>query len=374
MNDILDQIRRPFRVRGVLFDFDDTLTLPGALDFAFIRTEVGCPPHKAILEYIAELPTEEERRRAGERLAELEMEAAGRSRPNPAAADVVAWLRARDLPVGIVTRNGRSAILRALQNFSGLSLADFQVIVSRDDDARPKPEPGGVLLAALRMGVRAEDLMVVGDYVFDIFAGRAAGAFTVLLQAADPLQAGLCRRWTMDGPRAARRPFRGRHPPSRRPRSIRTRTSSSPSSTSCRTVVRLGFRCRPASSPPTFSSGSCPLPAPAPALLLGPHLGRDIAALYLTAGVSTAHGSPLLAVGSDPVTFTTDALGQLGRPGQRELRRHLRGGATLVLRDRPLPRPVHAVRGHGRPERPAAASVPPSTSCSAAATRRSPTR
>ncbi len=103
--------------------------------------------------------------------------------------------------------------MRALQNFPGLSPADFQVIVSRDDDARPKPDPDGVLLAARRMGVPAEELLVVGDFVFDIFAGRAAGAFTVLLQAADPLQAGYADAGRMEGLLRAGRFVAGtRHP------------------------------------------------------------------------------------------------------------------------------------------------------------------
>jgi hydrogenase expression/formation protein HypE len=311
VNGIPDQVRRPFRVRGVLFDFDDTLTLPGALDFEFIRNEVGCPLHKPILEFIAELPTEGERRRAGERLGELELEAAGRAQPNPAAADVVAWLRARGLPIGILTRNGRSAILRGLQNFPGLSPADFKVIVSRDDDVRPKPDPDGLLLAAHGMGVPAEELLIVGDFVFDIFAGRAAGAITVLLQAADPLESGYADLGHMDGLLRAGRFVAGtRHPDGGLdpdPDVVISDLGQLPG------VVRLGL---------PLPSGKFPsdlleqflesLPAPPPGVLLGPHLGRDVAALDLAAADlgRRASQSPLLAVGSDPVTFTTDGLGR----------------------------------------------------------------
>ena len=45
---------RPFRLRAVLFDFDGTLTVPGQLDFAAIKREVGCPPDQLVLEWIEE--------------------------------------------------------------------------------------------------------------------------------------------------------------------------------------------------------------------------------------------------------------------------------------------------------------------------------
>ena len=311
MDSITDQLRRPFRVRGVLFDFDDTLTLPGALDFEYIRNQVGCPPHKPILEFIAELPSEDERQRAGERLIELEMEAAGRAQPNPAAADVIAWLRARGLPIGILTRNGRAAIVRALQNFAGLSPADFHVIVSRDDDAQPKPQPGGVLLAARRMGVPAEELMVVGDFVFDIFAGRAAGAFTVLLQPTDSLQAGYADAGRTEGPLRTDRFVAGTRRPDGAldpaPDVVISDLGQLPG------IARLGLPL-PAGKFPSDLLGRFleSLPAPPPGVLLGPHLGRDVAALDLSAADPGHHSShlPLLAVGSDPVTFTTDDLGR----------------------------------------------------------------
>jgi len=31
-------------IKGVLFDFDGTLTIPGAIDFFDIKDSLGCPP------------------------------------------------------------------------------------------------------------------------------------------------------------------------------------------------------------------------------------------------------------------------------------------------------------------------------------------
>jgi hypothetical protein len=43
-------------IKGVLFDFDGTLTMPGALDFPAIKREMGCPPDFPILEYLETVP------------------------------------------------------------------------------------------------------------------------------------------------------------------------------------------------------------------------------------------------------------------------------------------------------------------------------
>ena len=54
----------------------------------------------------------------------------------------------------MLTRNGLSAVERALRRFSSLTLDDFDVVVTRDDgDIAPKPAPDGVLHAAAAMGV-----------------------------------------------------------------------------------------------------------------------------------------------------------------------------------------------------------------------------
>ncbi|GAH77574.1 unnamed protein product [marine sediment metagenome] len=49
------------------------------------------------------------------------------------------------------------------------------------DDGTPKPDPAGVLIAARKMGILPEELLLVGDFSLDIMAGHAAGAKTVLI-------------------------------------------------------------------------------------------------------------------------------------------------------------------------------------------------
>ncbi len=168
-------------VQAVLFDFDGTLTKPDAIDFTAIKEAVGCPPSEPVLEYIEGIADSTERKKALTFLEQSENEAAGRSEPNDGAEKLIADLHKQGLAVGIVTRNSRESVNRALENFTHVDQADFDVIVSRDDPVQPKPGPGGILYAAEKLKIEPGRILVVGDYVFDMQAGNAAGSRTVFL-------------------------------------------------------------------------------------------------------------------------------------------------------------------------------------------------
>jgi phosphoglycolate phosphatase-like HAD superfamily hydrolase len=55
--------------------------------------------------------------------------------------------------------------------------------VSRDDPFPAKPDPAGVQYAAEKMKVYPGHMLVVGDYIFDLDAGRAAGSPTVWIDS-----------------------------------------------------------------------------------------------------------------------------------------------------------------------------------------------
>jgi len=166
-------------MKGVLFDFDGTLTQPGAIDFPAIKEEIGCPHDVAILEYI-KLQTLKDRVVLTGILEGHEAEAARLSIPNQGAEACLSTLRMRGVPIGIITRNSLKSVVSALRQFDSIECRDFDVVITREA-ALPKPSPEGVFKAAARMGCLAEELMVVGDFRFDVIAGKRAGARTVLL-------------------------------------------------------------------------------------------------------------------------------------------------------------------------------------------------
>ncbi|MBW2367064.1 MAG: HAD-IA family hydrolase [Deltaproteobacteria bacterium] len=173
---------KPFRIHAVLFDFDGTLTQPGAIDFDVICREIGCPADTPVLEYIESLADPQKKASAWQVVERFEMAAAAVSQPNRGAEKIIAHIRDSGLRLGILSRNSLASIRRALNNFTKIQENDFDYVVSRDLPVKPKPHPEGIYHAARAMGVDADQIMVVGDYIFDIQAGRAAGAVTVFLE------------------------------------------------------------------------------------------------------------------------------------------------------------------------------------------------
>ncbi len=174
-----------YRIKAVLFDFDGTLTQPGALDFKSIKAALGCRADQPVLEFVRSITPARDRGRAMEKLDRFEFDGAANSRPNTGAQQVVAWIKRQGLPVGIITRNRREAVLRSLDNFDKISADDFDLIISRDDPLDPKPSGDGIVWAAGQFQVAPQEVLMVGDYIFDPQSGRAAGALTALL---DPTQ------------------------------------------------------------------------------------------------------------------------------------------------------------------------------------------
>jgi hydrogenase expression/formation protein HypE len=270
---------RPFRLRAVLFDFDGTLTHPGALDFPSIKREIGCPPDQYVLEWILALPHGEERDSAEQTLERFELEAADASAPNEGAERLVRRLRERGLAVGVLTRNGRRAVDRALARFTSLTADDFDVIVTRDDgDVAPKPAPDGVLHAAAAMRVPPAETLVVGDFLLDMQAGRAAGAVTAHL-----LNHGLPNDGQEGQPDATDCDF------------VVGRLAELDD------VVRLGLPLAPGKLPNDLLAGFLGgLAGDDASLVVPPAVGEDVAALDLAgAELLVAHGDPITLGGAD---------------------------------------------------------------------------
>jgi HAD superfamily hydrolase (TIGR01549 family) len=178
------------QIKAVLFDFDGTLTHPGAIDFAAAKAAVGCPLDRPILEHIQAIPSAASQKEAMDALDRLEMQSASQSRPHEGAESLLQLLMASNMKIGILSRNSRSAIRRALKNFQHISEEQFDVILSRDDPFPPKPSPEGIQEAAQRLGVPINQVLVVGDWTIDIEAGQRAGAPTVYLTTSKEFPAG----------------------------------------------------------------------------------------------------------------------------------------------------------------------------------------
>ncbi|AJO80806.1 MULTISPECIES: HAD family hydrolase [Pseudomonas] len=169
-------------VRHWVFDMDGTLTV-AVHDFAAIRVALAIPPEHDILTHLAALPADEAAAKHAW-LLEHERDLALGSRPAPGAVELVRELAARGYRLGILTRNARELAHITLE---AIGLADCFAVedVLGRDEAPPKPHPGGLLKLAAAWDVSPGEMVMVGDYRFDLDCGRAAGTHTVLVNLPD---------------------------------------------------------------------------------------------------------------------------------------------------------------------------------------------
>lgn len=160
-----------------IFDLDGTLTIP-VHDFPAIRTALGMTESDTdILHFLAALPQAEAAKRHA-RLIEIEYELADKTSVAPGAVRLLDQLLRRDARVGILTRNTREIALHTLGQIGLGGYFASDNILGRDE-AEPKPHPEGIEKLLAGWGNGPDETVMVGDYLFDLQVGRAAGTATI---------------------------------------------------------------------------------------------------------------------------------------------------------------------------------------------------
>lgn len=164
--------------RAILFDMDGTLTEP-MLDFPRIKAEMGIGSGP-ILESLAQL--DESRHSLAEAvLLKHEKIAAEQSRLNTGCRDLLAWLKSRQIPMALITRNSRISV-STVTILHGLT---FDALITREDGPF-KPDPFSLTLACERLGVRPDEAWMVGDGQYDVEAANAAKIRAVWISHGKP--------------------------------------------------------------------------------------------------------------------------------------------------------------------------------------------
>jgi phosphoglycolate phosphatase-like HAD superfamily hydrolase len=194
--------------------------------FTEMRTALGITKSQDILDHVYGLDTPEQQHHAMEKIRDIERRAMLNQVAQPGLVQLMAYLDSRGVRKGICTRNFDTPVNNLLEKFLAGSV--FAPIVTRDFRP-PKPDPAGILHIAQSWGLLrksngedgvpadpadeaarrsaqesncqdgpdsgagllhtqtgedvadASGLIMVGDSVDDITAGRRAGAKTVLL-------------------------------------------------------------------------------------------------------------------------------------------------------------------------------------------------
>lgn len=181
-------------IGAVLFDLDGTLVRT-RIDFARMRRAVlhevaalGLDPEPFRAMDLLRIPDaavaagrleagEERsfRRRVEAALIAIELAGCDGAQEAEGAGELLRWLQERAIRVGIVTRNSREAVTRLL---AALPLP-HDLLLTRADTPRVKPDPIHLRLALDRLGVPPARAVMVGDHVMDVLGGKAAGTRTL---------------------------------------------------------------------------------------------------------------------------------------------------------------------------------------------------
>ena len=161
-------------IRGIIFDMDGTL-VDSQLDYDAIRHEMGLPVGVPILEALAAEPDGPARERMQKTMRQHELRGADAAVLFDGVYEFLSHIAELGISAALLTRNSRESTDRTLKR---LKLTFSQVITR--EDAPPKPDPAGVHLIAKHWGVSTHETMIIGDYLYDLQAGKRAGACSVL--------------------------------------------------------------------------------------------------------------------------------------------------------------------------------------------------
>ncbi|NHW89076.1 MAG: HAD family hydrolase [Archaeoglobales archaeon] len=160
--------------RLIALDLDGTL-VEFNIPFELIREKLGIK-ERFILERIMEERDEKKKLEMLRILEDFELESAKNAKLAFYALELLNFLRKSGIIHGIVTRNSRRSVEVIAKKFN----LKFDFIVSRDD-AKPKPSDEPIRILMSRFGVKGDETLVVGDFLFDLLAGKKAGARTALI-------------------------------------------------------------------------------------------------------------------------------------------------------------------------------------------------
>ncbi len=155
---------------------DGTLT-ESAHDFEFIRQELGIASQAPILEALQAMPSEQSEP-LWQKLNQMEEHFAEQSSLKHGAAELLEKLQVREVKLAILTRNTMPMVEKTL---TACGIDQFFPIHHRldRDSCTPKPSPDGINHLLEMWQVEAIDTVMVGDYLYDLQAGRSAGVTTI---------------------------------------------------------------------------------------------------------------------------------------------------------------------------------------------------
>lgn len=161
-----------------IFDMDGTLTI-ASHDFDAIKRELEIPLDTDILTSLSKLSKEDAKKKHNQ-LDEIELKIAKLSIPSPGSSKLLEEIKTQSNNLGILTRNSFSNSIETLKAAGLIEYFDSKFIFCRER-AIPKPHPEGIFRLMDLWNANPKETVMIGDYVYDLDAGSAAGVATVYI-------------------------------------------------------------------------------------------------------------------------------------------------------------------------------------------------
>ena len=169
-------------ISGVIFDLDNTL-VSSALDFDWLRQQLSCAANIDLLQYIADIPDVTHRKQLEEKVIEHELADARQSTIMPECENLLSYLRQQKIPTAVVTRNCAQAAKLKIDHHQ----LQFDRIVSREEFPS-KPAPDALLDIAKQWQLVPQNILYVGDYIYDLQAAFRANMPSCLVTNGDDVR------------------------------------------------------------------------------------------------------------------------------------------------------------------------------------------
>jgi len=159
---------------GVVFDLDNTL-VSSSLNFSEIKVAIGCPPEIDLLGFIDALHPEQ-KSKAKKVVNDYEMADAFDAVKLAGTDDILTLLNRLHIPFAVVTRNNQEAASIKLNNND----IEVPLLLTREH-FNAKPSPDALHYVTQHWNISPENLLCVGDYLYDIQMANNGNAQSCLV-------------------------------------------------------------------------------------------------------------------------------------------------------------------------------------------------
>ena len=172
---------KAMHIKAVFFHLESTLVRSAKLDIHRIKSTIGCPAESTILDFLHSLSKADERSQVQSSLERLELEAAADSKSAPGTMELLRYLELKGLRPAVFSHGSQAFVDRLLNRLASAGNLHFNPVISREELMATTPAAGAVQLAAQKLKLIPDQILVVTADSIVYQQARKSGAVAVLI-------------------------------------------------------------------------------------------------------------------------------------------------------------------------------------------------